>query len=183
MQISRSDFDVLHLMKHSDLELYAYFLLNLDLSDLTLAGTYDRAIVSSEAGTQKIYSVKVIRVRKHGDMSHRTFSLRPDLLFPHSPYSIKFILSVIYHYYFTRNCCIPDFINRWQISRSTLYSWLTLFKSMSSKWFDAVSFAEKTAHDMRSKQTSIPTSPRSFIKLIGYKFWEGFTPTPDFEPP
>ncbi len=183
MQISRSDFDVLHLMKHSDLELYAYYLLSLDLSDLTRAGTYTRNIVSFESGTLNIFSVKILRVRRQGDMSHRTFSLRPDLLFPHSPYSVKFILSVIYHYYFTRNCCIPDFISRWQISRSTLYSWLRLFKTMYSEWFVALSFAEKTANDMRSKQTTIPASPRSFIKLIGYKFFKSFTPIPDFRPP
>ena len=183
MQISQSAFDALHLMKHSDLELYAYYLLSLDLSDLTLAGTYDRAIVSFEAGTQKIYSINVIRIRRRGDMSHRTFSLRPDFLLPHSSYSVKFILSVLYHYHFTRNCCIPDFISRWQISRSTLYSWLRLFKTMYSEWFVALSFAEKTANDMRSKQTTIPASPRSFIKLIGYKFFKSFTPIPDFEPP
>ena len=124
MRISQSAFDVLHLMKHSDLELYAYYLLSLDLSDLTRAGTFSRNIVSFESGALKIYSVKILRIRRRGDMSHRTFSLRPDFFFPHSPYSIKFILSVIYHYYFTRNCYIPDFINRWQISRSTLYSGL-----------------------------------------------------------
>ena len=183
MQISRSDFDVLHLMKHSDLELYAYYLLSLDLSDLTRAGTYTRNIVSFESGTLYIFSVKILRVRRQGDMSHRTFSLRPDLLFPHSPYSIKFILSVIYHYHFTRNCCIPDFINRWQISRSTLYSWLALFKSMASKWFAALSYAEKTANDIKSKKASIPASPRSFINLIGYEFFKSFTPIPDFGPP
>ena len=183
MQISRSDFDVLHLMKHSDLELYAYYLLSLDLSDLTRAGTYTRNIVSFESGTLNIFSVKILRVRRQGDMSHRTFSLRPDFLLPHSSYSVKFILSVLYHYHFTRNCCIPDFLNHWQISRSTLYSWLRLFKTMYSEWFVALSFAEKTANDMRSKQTTIPASPRSFIKLIGYKFFKSFTPIPDFGPP
>ena len=55
MQISRSAFDVLHLMKHSDLELYAYYLLSLDLSDLTRAGTYTRNIVSFESGTLNIW--------------------------------------------------------------------------------------------------------------------------------
>ena len=178
MQISQSAFDVLHLMKHSDLELYAYYLLSLDLSDLTRAGTYTRNIVSFESGTLNIFSVKILRVRRQGDMSHRTFSLRPDFLLPHSSYSVKFILSVLYHYHFTRNCCIPDFL-----SRSTLYSWLRLFKTMYSEWFVALSFAEKTANDMRSKQTTIPASPRSFIKLIGYKFFKSFTPIPDFGPP
>ena len=95
MQISRSAFDVLHLMKHSDLELYAYYLLSLDLSDLTRAGTYTRNIVSFESGTLNNFSVKILRVRRQGDMSHRTFSLRPDLLFPHSPYSIKFKIHFI----------------------------------------------------------------------------------------
>ena len=64
MQISQSAFDVLHLMKHSDLELYAYFLLSLDLSDLTRAGTYTRNIVSFESGTLKTYSVKILRIRR-----------------------------------------------------------------------------------------------------------------------
>ena len=55
MQISQSAFYVLHLMKHSDLELYAYYLLSLDLSDLTRAGTYTRNIVSFESGTLNIF--------------------------------------------------------------------------------------------------------------------------------
>ena len=183
MRIRQSAFDVLNLMKHSDLELYAYCLLNLDLSNLTHAGTFSRDIVSFESGALKTYSVKTLRVRRRGDISQRTFSLRPDLLFPHSPYSIKFILSVIYHLHFTRSRYIPDFIDRWQVCRSTLYSWLRLFKSMASKWFAALSYTEKTVNDIKSKKTSILASPRSFIRLMGYKFFKSFTPIPDFEPP
>lgn len=176
MQISRSAFDALHLLKLTDIELYNYYLLSLDLSDYTLAGTYERNIVSFDSNTQKIYSVKILRVRIRGDMSHRTFSLRPAFFLPNSPFSIRFILHVIYHYLFNRKCRIPDFVDRWQISRSTLYAWLALFKSCSEKWFESLSFSEKIVCDIKSKQDSLPASPRSFLHLIGLGFYESFAP-------
>lgn len=176
MQISRSAFDVLHLLKLTDVELYACFLLTLDRSDLTRAGSYERNIVSFETDTQRIYTVRVLRVRRRGDMSHRTFSLRPGFLFPCSPYSVRFILSVIYHYLFTRRCCISGFVDRWQISRSTLYSWLSLFKTCSGVWFEALSSAGKTARDIRSEETSVPASPHSFPALMGYGLLETGSP-------
>lgn len=175
MQISQSAFDVLHLLKFTDIELYSFYLLSTDLSDFTLAGTYERYIVSFDSNTQRKYSVKVLRVRQRGDMARRTFSLRPDWLLPNSSFSIRFILSVIYHYLFTRDCSIPDFVDHWQISRSTLYIWLDLFKTCSHKWLKALSDSEKTARDIKSRKTSIPASPRSFLSLFGYDFFESFT--------
>lgn len=186
MQLSRSDFDVIHLLKHTDHKLYACFLLSLDLSGFTLAGSYERNIISFANGSQESYPVRVIRVRIKGSLAGHTLSLRPDFLFPYSSYSIRFILSVIYHYHFTRNCIITEFTDQWQISRSTLYMWLKLFKTCSGKWFHSLAMADKLARDTESEEHAVPSTPRSFMALFGQSFLLSFAapvPEADLKPP
>ena len=176
MQVSQSDFNILFTLKHTDQELYACYLLSLDLSEHSLAGTFERSIFTCENSALRSHSIKVLRTRTKGDTSFTTHSLRPDFLLANSQFSIRFILLVIYHYYHDRNCTISDLLARFDITRSTLYIWLDLFKKNQRTWFLSLHNADKLANDILSQRTSIPSAPRSFLCLKGFAFLESFDP-------
>lgn len=82
-------------------------------------------------GVRNETSIQVPRIRCRS--CGHTHSVLPDILIPFGSYTLRFILTVL-HGYLTRHCTVADFFDSFQISVSTLYSWIHLFEEHASLW-------------------------------------------------
>ena len=85
--------------------------------------SYERNMISFSEGLRKDYTVSIPRIRCHCGHTH---AIIPDVLIPYGSYSLRFILQVLCDY-LTRSCPVDELCLRYQIVRSTLYSWIHLF--------------------------------------------------------
>ena len=133
MLISQSIFSVLLSIKHTDLQLYYNAISRFDMSSFIKCGSYSRYLISFEKGKIKTRLVTVYRVIRKGDMSRHTHAILPDIIVPYSSYSIRFIIYFLY-LYTHRNCSADKFCAKYQISRSTINDWLTLYSNQIQEW-------------------------------------------------
>lgn len=112
--------------------------------------------------------VSIPRVRCH---CGRTHGLLPDFLIPYSSYSLKFIITVIKKY-LNRSCAVRELCDTWQISVSTLYSWIHLFRNHYNLWVDAVNQVSSLSDATISVVCDIASFPFEFFKKFKFSFMQ-----------
>lgn len=85
--------------------------------------SYERSMISFDAGERRNYLVKVPRIKCHCGHTH---AVLPDILIPYGSYSLRFILLVLCDY-LIRKLPVEEFCLKYQIVKSTLYTWIHLF--------------------------------------------------------
>lgn len=120
--------------KLSDKVLFDVTLAHLDLVHQTcpccgsstnhkIYSSYERNMISISNGSRKNYTVTIPRIKCHCGHTH---AILPDVLIPYGSYSLRFILLVLCEY-LNRRCSVEDLCYKYEIVKSTLYSWIHLF--------------------------------------------------------
>lgn len=85
---------------------------------------YSRQMITVRNGSRMEADIRIPRLRcSCCGVSH---AVLPEVLIPFGSYTVRFVLTVLYEY-LHRSCRVADLCDRWQISISTLYSWMRLF--------------------------------------------------------
>lgn len=135
MLIKNSILASINSIKCSDMELYLNATSSVRLSKIqcpcchstgqcTAIGPYNRTMISVTKGSRSEQTLSVKRFICNS--CRHTHALLPDILIPYGSYSIRFILTVLV-LYLHRKTSVADFCDKWHISVSTLYSWISLF--------------------------------------------------------
>lgn len=93
--------------------------------------SYARDLITIEHGKVCYHSITIPRVIC-SSCGH-THAILPDVLIPYGSYSLRFILTVL-RAFFLRKETIDSLCSRYQLSRSTLYSWRNLFFLHKRLW-------------------------------------------------
>lgn len=97
--------------------------------------TYKRYLITIENGTIITNIITITRVRCLS--CKRTHALLPNVLIPHSSYSLPFVLEVLNHF-FNKVQTISELCERYQISHATMYNWVKLFTIHKRLWLGAL---------------------------------------------
>jgi len=84
-------------------------------------GDYSRSLVSVTSG--KVTSSNIRPHRYQCVSCSTTHALLPDIIIPHSPYSLRFKLEVLTAYY-KRDITVETICNNYGIAVSTIYAWM-----------------------------------------------------------
>ena len=120
--------------KLSDKALFYAFMSKTDLVHMTcpccgsrgnhaVYSSYERSMISFEEGVRRDSIVSIPRIKCHCGHTH---AVLPDVLIPYGSYSLRFILTVLFCY-LTRRVTVEELCSKFQIVKSTLYSWIHLF--------------------------------------------------------
>ena len=169
MIISQSVFGALCSIKHSDLELYLTAISLFDMTGFINSGSYSRCLISFESNKCVENSITVIRVIRKGNLSRRTHAILPDIIIPYSPYSVRFVISMIYKYNH-RNCSASKFCESFGIPRSTLSNWIKLHSAHISEYISHLKEADRILRDKESAAFSIENFPNVFFNTTGHPF-------------
>jgi hypothetical protein len=93
--------------------------------------SYKRYLISYESGKTVCYQVSILRVLCTS--CGHTHAIIPEIIIPYGSYSILFILTVLRDYY-TRSGSIQEICDKYEISISTLYLWIHLFRRHKQLW-------------------------------------------------
>ena len=99
------------------------------LGKLYSFGSYRRNLVSIVDGTVIVTQLRIQRYICH--TCHKTHALLPDVIVPHSVYSLRFMLTAILAYYH-RTGTVAEVCERLGIAISTLYSWIKRLRTQLS---------------------------------------------------
>ena len=92
---------------------------------------YNRYLISFENGCIVSYLITIIRYRCLSCKS--THAILPESIIPYQPYSFLFIIAVMKDYY-TRSLTVEGICSKYDISKSTLYSWTRLYRTHKKIW-------------------------------------------------
>ncbi len=169
-------FSLLRLIRLNDLKLLYAAILSFSFKGFTHAGSYTRDIIFPDKGLPRVVSICIYRVRIRGDLSGRTFSIRPDFLIPGSSCSIRLVLTVLFAYDH-RRMTVSDFCEKWGVSRPTLRSWKQLFRQNCHHWLQILSDMKKTADDILSASPGIASLfPEVWIPGFSVTLHNSFLP-------
>jgi hypothetical protein len=144
----------------------------------TYHNSYKRYLISYENNSVVINTVVIPRAMcsscKH------THAILPEIIVPHSSYSLVFILTVLKEYFAKVN--IVKICENYQISTSTLYLWKNLFLMHKRLWLGIL---ENIYQDSMVFLSSIPNRETSqelsyFFNQTGYSFLQGISKTAHF---
>lgn len=141
-------------------------------SNYSRHSSYTRMMITIVNGKRAEIMVSIPRVRCH---CGRTHGLLPDILIPYSSYSLKFVITVIKNY-LNRSCTIRELCDFWQISVSTLYSWIHLFRNHYNLWVGAINQVSSLSDDVISAVCDVTSFPSEFFKTFRFSFMQ-FTST------
>jgi len=144
----------------------------------TYHDSYPRYLVSFENGAPFTYTIDITRLLCSS--CQHTHALLPEILIPHSSYSLIFVLSVLKDYF--SRVPVKTLSERYQVSLSTLYAWKELFLHHKKLWLgiledmlaDSLAFLSSIPHGNTSKDLS------RFFLNSGYSFLQGVTKTAHF---
>jgi len=152
----------------------------------TYFSSYSRNLITFERGSNTCFSIDIIRVKCNS--CNHTHAIIPDNLIPFGSYSISFILTVL-RAYFLGSKTISDLCDFFQISISTLYDWIKLFKEQKHIWLgilnDAVISPIKFIDDILCCIKSVSSffqitsikSVSSFFQITKTSFLQNFKTT------
>lgn len=133
----------------------------------SLHGNYNRDLIVIKSGLIVNHSVSIPRVIC-SSCSH-THAILPAVLVPYGSYSLFFILTVLKDY-FLRSGTIDYLCTRYQISVSTLYSWIHLFYSQKRLWLGLLKDLEISSLDFLSSLMSTDSFLESFFCRFSISF-------------
>ena len=138
--------------------------------------SYERYLISYEKGVRVCFLITITRWIC-SSCSH-THAILPEILIPHSSYSLFFILRLLREYYL-ETYSVATLCDKYQISISTLYGWKKLFLLHKKLWLGILEDSIASSAGFLSQIPSIHTSDflRAFFLIQGYSFLQGVSKT------
>lgn len=132
--------------KLTDSELYNYALQNIDfdnfscpncgnIGSLKKHAEYERYLIGSNSSDLDDSTVKITRFICTS--CNTTHAYIPVFMIPFSVYSLRFVLKVLLCY-FQKKLTVTNICEKFNISVSTLYKWIHIFKKCQKIWIDAL---------------------------------------------
>ena len=128
---------------------------------------YRRSMISVRDGRRTEVFVSVPRVICKA--CGHTQSILPDILIPFSSYSVRFVITVLTEYD-SKVYTVTGLCDKWQISVSTLYTWIHLFQEHAEDWFMSLSSVFRAIKDMLSQISLVCSFPLRFRMTAGFFF-------------
>ncbi len=137
----------------------------------TFFSCYSRNMITFENGLNTCHSISITRVLCNS--CNQTHAILPDHLIPFGSYTLSFILTVL-RAYFLGSKTITSLCDLFQISISTLYDWIKLFKEQKHIWLgildDAVTSPIKFIDDILNGLISVSffynLTKKSFLQSL-----------------
>jgi hypothetical protein len=134
--------------------------------------TYGRSLIFYKKKCVIIETINITRILCSSCKT--THAILPEIIIPHNPYSLLFILAVLKEY-FLRQITVALLCKKYQISISILYRWKKLFLIHKEKWFGVL---ENIYNDVLAFLDTIPTVKTSedlsnFFKENNQSFLQG----------
>lgn len=138
--------------------------------------SYERHLISYEKGIPVCFLITITRWIC-SSCSH-THAILPEILIPHSSYSLFFILSLLRDYYLG-TYSVATLCDKYQISVSTLYGWKKLFLLHKKLWLGVLEDSITSSAGFLSLISSVHSS--DYLKLFflsqGHSFLQGVSKT------
>jgi hypothetical protein len=140
--------------------------------------TYSRYLISYENGATITYTIEITRIICSS--CEHTHAILPDIIIPHSSYSLTFTLSVLKDYFSKMK--IKEICEKYQISISTLYGWKQLFLQHKKLWLGILEDIYQNPLEFLSSIPNFNTSDDllQFFLQTGHSFLQGITKTAHF---
>lgn len=170
---------------NSDLMIFNTFMNNLQVSKVTcpLCGakynctafsSYSRNMITFENGLNTCHSISIARVICNSCC--HTHAILPDNLIPFGSYTLSFVLTIL-RAYFLGSKTITSLCDFFQISVSTLYDWIKLFKVQKHVWLGILTDAALSPIKFIDEILSHQISVSSFYSISKNSFLQNFKTT------
>lgn len=140
----------------------------------TFFSSYSRNMITFENGLNTCHSISIARVIC-SSCSH-THAILPDHLIPFGSYTLSFILKVL-RAYFLGSKTITSLCEFFQISISTLYEWIKLFKEQKQIWLGILNDALTSNLKFIDNILSCSMALSSFYQITKTSFMQNFKTT------
>jgi len=143
-------------------------------SNCTYFSSYSRNLITFENGLNTCHTVSITRVICNS-CSH-THAILPDHLIPFGSYTLSFVLKVLRAYFLEKKTIISlcDFF---QLSISTLYEWIKLFKEQKHIWLGVLNDAVISELKFIDNLFSCSMAVSSFYQITKISFMQNFKTT------
>jgi len=131
-------------------------------------------MITFESGLNTCHSVSITRVICNS-CSH-THAILPDHLIPFGSYTLSFVLKVL-RAYFLGSKTVTSLCEFFQISISTLYEWIKLFKEQKQIWLGMLNDATISVVKFIDEILSGSKSVSSFYQITKTSFLQNFKTT------
>lgn len=135
---------------------------------------YTRNMISYEKGTVVCRIVSIPRV--YCNSCDSTHAILPDILIPHGSYSLTFILSVLNAYYQGKQT-VAYLCSHFQISVSTLYTWVHMFKLQKKLWLGVLRNAQVSSLEFLDHILTVESFTDSFHSTFKVSFMQNLKTT------
>lgn len=140
----------------------------------TFFSCYLRNMITFESGLNTCHTISITRVICNS-CSH-THAILPDHLIPFGSYALSFVLKVL-RAYFLGSKTITSLCDFFQISVSTLYGWIKLFKEQKHIWLGILNDAMTSEVKFIDDVLACIKSVSSFYQITKTSFLEKFKTT------
>jgi hypothetical protein len=140
----------------------------------TLFSSYSRNMITFESGLNTCHTISITRVICNS--CDHTHAILPDHLIPFGSFSLSFVLKTL-RAYFLGSKTIVDLCDYFQISISTLYGWIKLFKEQKLIWLGILNDAQISPLKFIDNLSSSQNSVSSFYQITKTSFLENFKTT------
>ena len=140
--------------------------------------SYTRYLIGFENNTPITHTIDITRIICSS--CQHPHAILPEIIVPHSSYSLTYILSVLKDYF--AKFKINDICEKYQISISMLYSWKQLFLQHKKLWLGILEDIYQTSLEFLSSIPEFNTSNdlHQFFVQNGHSFLQGVTKTAHF---
>lgn len=181
----------LNRINKSDLQLFTEATKSITISNLTCPtcgarhscvshGRYNRSLIAINAGRVAIHEIHVSRVIciscKH------THTILPAHLIPFGSYSLFFILAVLRDKFIGRYK-VAQLCEHYQISPSTLYAWISLYKIQKELWLGVIKNLPMSSFSFLDILIQEENFLVSFFKMSSLSFLQPFPKATNSPPP
>lgn len=143
-------------------------------SNCTFFSSYSRNMITFENGSNTCHNIVITRVLCNS--CGRTHAILPANLIPFGSYSLSFVLTVL-RAYFLGTQTVTYLCNYFQVSVSTLYGWINLFKEQKLIWLGILNDAKMSPIKFIDDIFCHHISVASFYKITRVSFLENFKTT------
>lgn len=171
--------------RNSDLMIFDTFMNNLQVGTLTCPtcgakynctafSSYSRNMITFENGLNTCHNISVDRVICNS--CQHTHAILPEILIPFGSYTLSFVLTAL-RTYFLGSKTVTSLCEYFQISISTLYSWIKLFKEQKHIWLGLLNDAKTAPSDFINDLLNQRVSASTFYNLTKISFLQNFRTT------
>ena len=140
--------------------------------------SYQRYLISYENGRTITYTIDITRIICSS--CEHAHAILPEIIIPHSSYSLTFVLSVLKAYFSKMK--VKEICEKYQISISLLYGWKQLFLQHKKLWLGILEDTYRNSLEFLSSKPNLNSSKDffQFFLQIGNSFLQGLTKTAHF---